>query len=102
MDKISGDQYPDEEEEIHPSAAWLRDLPVNPTPSLHDRKFSRRTLAVDYGTHAVGLATGIGFAARMLPGIINRGNDTDVARRVLIRARGEGARDIVVGLPLFR
>lgn len=92
----------DEIDVIHPSAAWLN----QPTASLGDedesRKPSRRTLAVDYGTRRVGLAISVGILPRAVVGITNRGNDLEVVRHVLLRARGEGIREIVVGLPLIR
>lgn len=57
---------------------------------------------MDYGTRRVGLAIGVGISPRTVPGVTNRGSDLEVARQVLVRARGEGIRDIVVGLPLER
>lgn len=89
------------DDHIHSSAAWL----YHPSMSPIRKNISsppRRTLAVDYGSHRVGLAIGIGISPRMVPGITNRGNDLDLVRQILIRVRGEGIRDIVVGLPLVR
>jgi len=104
------DDFDDEDDDIHPSVAWL--YPAAATTedtggSTSDgkrrrRKPSRRTLCVDYGTRRLGLAIGVGISPRTVPGITNRGSDLDVARQVLVRARGEGIRDIVVGLPLVR
>lgn len=100
IDEVSDSLVDDDD--VHPSAAWLNDVPIASNSNQQAEASLRRTIAVDYGTQAVGLATGVGFSSRMMPGIVNRGSDHDVARRVLIRARGEGARDIVVGLPLYR
>lgn len=86
---------------IHPSAAWLYQSSMSPIGKSTSSP-PRRTLSVDYGTHRVGLAIGIGISPRMVPGITNRGNDLNLVRQILVRARGEGIRDIVVGLPLIR
>ena len=91
----------DDEDSIHPSVAWLYQSSRTPIRESSSRP-ARRTLAVDYGSHRVGLAIGVGISPRMVPGITNRGNGLDLVRQVLIRARGEGIRDIVVGLPLIR
>lgn len=101
VDDLPGDNVLGEDE-IQPSAAWLSDVPTDSNSNQQLRTSLRRTLAVDYGTHAVGLAVGIGFAPRMLPGIVHRGSDLDVVRRLLIRAQGEGAHNVVIGFPLFR
>lgn len=90
----------DEEDDVHPSVAWL--YPPAKSSSGSTKKPTRRTLAVDYGTYRVGLAIGLGISPRVVPGITNHGSDLEVARQVLVRARGEGIRDIVVGLPLVR
>ena len=95
----------DDEDNVHPSVAWL--YPSSPTPpslggTTASRKKLRRTLCVDYGTRRVGLAIGIGISPRVVPGVTNRGNELELVRQVLVRARGEGIRDIVVGLPLER
>lgn len=96
----------DDEDDIHPSVAWLYQPSMSPaTPgkgNSNARKPLRRTLAVDFGTRRVGLAIGVGIAPRVVPGITNRGDDLEVVRQVLVRARGEGIRDVVVGLPLVR
>lgn len=102
----------DDDDDIHPSVAWLypaasptttdRTTSSNGNRERKRRKPSRRTLCVDYGTRRVGLAIGVGISPRTVPGVTNRGSDLDVARQVLVRARGEGIRDIVVGLPLER
>ena len=94
-----------DEDDIHPSVAWLYPSSTSPPPlsgSISSRKKLRRTLCVDYGTRRVGLAIGIGISPRVVAGVTNRGNELEVVRQVLIRARGEGIRDIVVGLPLER
>lgn len=99
------DENDDAEDDVHPSVAWLYPSSTTPPPlggSTASRKKSRRTLCVDYGTRRVGLAIGIGISPRVVPGVTNRGNELEVVRQVLIRARGEGIRDIVVGLPLER
>lgn len=90
-----------DDDHIHPSAAWLYQPSMSPVGKSISSP-PRRTLAVDYGSHRVGLAIGIGISPRMVPGITNRGNDLDLVRKILIRVRGEGIRDIVVGLPLVR
>lgn len=100
-DLHADDHDADDDDEIHPSVAWLYQTSTTPTRSEGKKPF-RRTLAVDYGTQRVGLAIGVGISPRVVPGITNRGSDLEVARQVLIRARGEGIRDIVVGLPLVR
>ena len=112
----------DDDDDIHPSVAWLypsgstaADSRSSGSSSIgsssgggggggkrRKRKPSRRTLCVDYGTRRVGLAIGVGISPRTVPGVTNRGSDLEVARQVLVRARGEGIRDIVVGLPLVR
>lgn len=96
----------DEDGDVHPSVAWLYPSSTTPPPSdgssAGSRKKLRRTLCVDYGTRRVGLAIGIGISPRVVPGVTNRGNELEVVRQVLVRARGEGIRDIVVGLPLER
>lgn len=92
----------DDDPPIHPSAAWLNDVSMNPSSGKKSTWNMRRTLSVDYGTNRVGLAIGVGISPRTIPGISNRGSDLDVVRQVLLRARGEGIRDIVVGLPLLR
>ncbi|CAM9644154.1 unnamed protein product, partial [Scytosiphon promiscuus] len=108
-DDLGDDDAEDEfdDDDIHPSVAWL--YPASSSDCNNGsrtgdkkpkRKPSRRTLCVDYGTRRVGLAIGVGISPRTVPGITNRGSDLEVARQVLIRARGEGIRDIVVGLPL--
>lgn len=101
-----------DDDDIHPSVAWL--YPAGASPATERtgsgsngrerkrRRPSRRTLCVDYGTRRVGLAIGVGISPRTVPGVTNRGSDLEVARQVLVRARGEGIRDIVVGLPLER
>ncbi|CAM9747653.1 unnamed protein product [Laminaria digitata] len=101
------DDNDDNEDDVHPSVAWLYPSSATPPPSggsssTASRKKLRRTLCVDYGTRRVGLAIGIGISPRVVPGVTNRGNELEVVRQVLIRARGEGIRDIVVGLPLER
>lgn len=108
-DDDAEDEFDDDD--VHPSVAWL--YPASSADSNRGsrrssdrnetkRKPSRRTLCVDYGTRRVGLAISVGISPRTVPGITNRGSDLEVARQVLIRARGEGIRDIVVGLPLVR
>lgn len=97
---IDVDNENDEEEDVHPSVAWLYPPAVRSGGS--SKKPTRRTLAVDYGTCRVGLAIGVGISPRVVPGITNHGSDLEVVRQVLVRARGEGIRDIVVGLPLVR
>ncbi len=59
-----------------------------------------RVLAVDYGTHRIGLAISdpLGSFAIPLETIPNRG-DTAAAAAVLDRARARGAARIIVGLP---
>ena len=109
-DGDEGDDF-DDDDDIHPSVAWLYPA-ASPTTSdratttngreRKRRKPSRRTLCVDYGTRRVGLAIGVGISPRTVPGVTNRGSDLEVARQVLVRARGEGIRDVVVGLPLER
>ncbi|CAM9656789.1 unnamed protein product [Ectocarpus fasciculatus] len=98
-----------DDENIHPSVSWL--YPPKPsstaavtTTDTRSKKPrpARRTLCVDYGTRRVGLAIGVGISPRTVPGVTNVGSDLEVARQVLVRARGEGIRDIVVGLPLDR
>ncbi|CAN0372606.1 unnamed protein product [Ectocarpus sp. 12 AP-2014] len=99
-----------DDEDVHPSVSWL--YPPKPssttaakttdTRSEEKTRPSRRTLCVDYGTRRVGLAIGVGISPRAVPGVTNVGSDLEVARQVLVRARGEGIRDIVVGLPLER
>ncbi|CAM9358978.1 unnamed protein product, partial [Hapterophycus canaliculatus] len=98
-----------DDDDIHPSVAWLYPASSSDSKggSIHGsnkpkRKPSRRTLCVDYGTRRVGLAIGVGISPRTVPGVTNRGSDLEIARQVLVRARGEGIRDIVVGLPLLR
>ncbi len=110
----SGDDFDNEDDDdIHPSVAWLYPAASTAEDSgstsgstsggkRRKRKPSRRTLCVDYGTRRVGLAIGVGILPRTVPGVTNRGSDLEVARQVLVRARGEGIRDIVVGLPLVR
>lgn len=97
---IDTDDENDEEEDVHPSVAWL--YPSAVSSGSNSKKPTRRTLAVDYGTCRVGLAIGVGISPRVVPGITNHGSDLEVVRQVLVRARGEGIRDIVVGLPLIR
>lgn len=86
--------------EVHPSAAWLDD------PSLNLKKAPRAplvpTMAVDYGLSRVGLAVSVGISPRVLHGVSNRGSDLEVVKQILVRARGEGIRKIVVGFPLMR
>lgn len=105
-DEEEGGEDDFDDDDIHPSVAWLYPG-TSPTTdrtgrSSNARKPSRRTLSVDYGTRRVGLAIGVGISPRTVPGVTNRGSDLEVARQVLVRARGEGIRDIVVGLPLER
>lgn len=106
-DEEGGGEDDFDDEDVHPSVAWL--YPATSTTTVSSsgrehkrRKPSRRTLCVDYGTRRVGLAIGVGISPRTVPGVTNRGSDLEVARQVLVRARGEGIRDIVVGLPLER
>ncbi|CAM9134610.1 unnamed protein product [Ectocarpus sp. 8 AP-2014] len=100
-----------DDEDVHPSVSWL--YPPKPSSATavkttdtrskeNKTRPSRRTLCVDYGTRRVGLAIGVGISPRAVPGVTNVGSDLEVARQVLVRARGEGIRDIVVGLPLER
>lgn len=94
------DEDEDDEFEVHPSASWLYDPASNPKP--RGSKPMRLTMGVDYGLARVGLAVSMGISPRILHSVSNRGSDLEVARKVLIQARGEGVRNIVVGFPLMR
>lgn len=94
------DEDEDDDFEVHPSASWLYDPASNPKP--RGSKPLGLTMGVDYGLARVGLAVSMGISPRRLHSVINRGSDLEVARKVLIQARGEGVRNIVVGFPLMR
>ena len=72
--------------------------------SLHSQTTVKglKTLAVDYGTKRIGLAVGLGIAPRPLAVITNYGNDTQLARDIIVFGRGEALTNYVVGLPLDR
>lgn len=73
---------------------WRRFCRCTPSAELY-----RRALAVDYGLARVGVAISLGFSARPLRAL-QVDSPRAAARGVDRVARAEGARDIVVGLPL--
>ncbi|GAB0490870.1 hypothetical protein MMPV_002110 [Pyropia vietnamensis] len=71
---------------------------VDSPPPPPRRFFGTRALGVDYGLRRTGLATGVGYASRPLPGVIHGRTPRDAA--VAVAAAATGVRLIVVGLPL--
>ncbi|CAM9262051.1 unnamed protein product [Choristocarpus tenellus] len=95
----------EDDDEVDPSAAWLGGVSMNVDNDMDRGDVTvgvKRTLGVDYGTSRVGLAVSMGISPRPEIGITNRGDDYEVALRVVQVARGEAIKDMVVGLPLER
>ena len=63
-------------------------------------RLGEKTLAIDYGSRRIGLATSVGIAPTPLPTILNSTKPEDVAALISSTARAHVCTQMLVGLPL--